>query len=213
MGYYHHPPPPQRPLPMYQRDPNAYQGASVSSEYHHPPPVWSEYPHSHQQHPQAAPYYYHHHNHHHHSRPAYEYPTAPPPPPTPLPGYHHAPSSARRSPTPPPSLVYVHSSSSSDLLQQPLPSSSWSSSPSPELIYEIRDTDVLCGRGAPSHYHSGNKHFRQLIHQFQSSYLAARRADKPEIATRIVDMVRRRGGRFLKRTKMEGVGPCGHFCW
>lgn len=32
---------------------------------------------------------------------------------------------------------------------------------------------------------------------------------------KIVELVRERGGRFLKRTKVTGVGPRGrgHFCW
>lgn len=82
-----------------------------------------------------------------------------------------------------------------------------------EYIYEVRENDVLCGRGAPSQYQAGNKFFRDIVERFQSSYIAARRIDKPEIATHIVDMVRERGGRFLKRIKVQGVGPSGHFCW
>lgn len=30
---------------------------------------------------------------------------------------------------------------------------------------------------------------------------------------KIVQIVNNRGGRFLKRTKMPGQGPSGHFCW
>lgn len=82
-----------------------------------------------------------------------------------------------------------------------------------EYIYEVNENDVLCGRGAPSQYQAGNKFFREIVERFQSSYIAARRIDKPEIATHIVDMVRERGGRFLKRIKVQGVGPSGHFCW
>lgn len=30
---------------------------------------------------------------------------------------------------------------------------------------------------------------------------------------KIVKLVKERGGRFLKRTKVHGAGPSGHFCW
>jgi hypothetical protein len=29
----------------------------------------------------------------------------------------------------------------------------------------------------------------------------------------IVERIHARGGRFLKRTKRQGIGVCGHFCW
>ena len=82
-----------------------------------------------------------------------------------------------------------------------------------ELVYDLRDQDVLCGRGAPTNFHPGNQLFRELVAKFQSAYLASRRSDKPEIATQIVKAIQKRGGRFLKRTKMPGLGPSGHFCW
>lgn len=30
---------------------------------------------------------------------------------------------------------------------------------------------------------------------------------------KVVQIINNRGGRFLKRTKMPGRGPSGHFCW
>jgi hypothetical protein len=44
-------------------------------------------------------------------------------------------------------------------------------------------------------------------------YLGSKRADKPEVACLAVERIRERGGRFLKRTKLPGIGACGHFCW
>jgi hypothetical protein len=82
-----------------------------------------------------------------------------------------------------------------------------------KLVYELTDQDVLCGRGAPSQWHPGNQYFRQLVADYQPMYVARKRADKPEIALLLVDRVKARGGRFLKRTKRPGIGPCGHFCW
>jgi hypothetical protein len=81
------------------------------------------------------------------------------------------------------------------------------------FVYDLREADVLCGRGAPSNFHGGNRIFKDLVVHYQSSYLAARRHDKPDIAAAIVQHIHDRGGRFLKRIKMEGRGPMGHFCW
>ena len=130
----------------------------------------------------------------------YEQAPPPPPPPEPYTPYHmyHTTHAVTPQDSTRPSVVHLPSCSA--------PSK-------PELIYEVRDSDVLCGRGAPTSWHHGNQYFRRLVSKHQSAYLASRRADKPEIATMIVDKVRERGGRFLKRTKMPGVGPSGHFCW
>jgi hypothetical protein len=83
-----------------------------------------------------------------------------------------------------------------------------------DLVYDVSDVDVLCGRGAPSLYHVGNQEFRRLVEAYQSQYMAARRLDKPDIAMRIVQVIRSRGGRFLKRTKvLSEMGTSGHFGW
>lgn len=90
---------------------------------------------------------------------------------------------------------------------------------STELVYEVRDHDVLCGRGAPTSWHPGNQFFRLLIDKYQGPYLAAKRMDKPEIAMQLVALVRERGGRFLKRTKVVSSArnsvsaSRGHFAW
>ena len=81
------------------------------------------------------------------------------------------------------------------------------------VVPDVRDSDVLCGRGAPTSWHPGNQYFRSLVEHYQSAYLAARRADKPEIAMRVVHTIQESGGRFLKRTKNYGAGPSGHFVW
>jgi len=83
-----------------------------------------------------------------------------------------------------------------------------------EIIEDVRPQDVLCGRGAPTSWHEGNQFFKRLVDYYQPSYLAARRSDKPEIALRIVNtIIHERKGRFLKRTKVHGAGPSGHFSW
>lgn len=198
MRLYYQSPIPQRP-PIPRSVPSVYR--SDTSEF-------VQY-----QNQEVTPYDYRSHYFHHQVPPVYgayyvqnHHPVAPhsrfaPPPLPPLP------PPIQRSRTPPPHVIYVHPSSPSNIPKNSLEPQE------AEYIYEVRENDVLCGRGAPSQYQAGNKFFRDIVERFQSSYIAARRIDKPEIATHIVDMVRERGGRFLKRIKVQGVGPSGHFCW
>jgi hypothetical protein len=55
-----------------------------------------------------------------------------------------------------------------------------------EVVYDIKDNDVLCGRGAPTTYHPGNQYFKDLVTKYQPTYIASRRSDKPQIAMQIV---------------------------
>lgn len=66
---------------------------------------------------------------------------------------------------------------------------------------------VLSGRGGATNSHSGNRAFRSLVKQYQSDYLKAKKRDKPQVAAVVVDKIRERGGRFLRRytTKSDGV--------
>lgn len=83
-----------------------------------------------------------------------------------------------------------------------------------EEVNQVGPNDVLCGRGAPTNYHPGNEYFRELVKQYQNQYLASKRADKPFVASHIVNIVQSRGGRFLRRYKRNGVSwERGHFVW
>ena len=68
-----------------------------------------------------------------------------------------------------------------------------------EYIHDIQPTDVLCGRGGATNSHSGNREFRKLVEEKKHMYLSAKKRDKPAVASAIVNLVRERGGRFLKR--------------
>lgn len=68
----------------------------------------------------------------------------------------------------------------------------------------VRNEDVLCGRGGATNNHVGNRCFRQLVACNQSHYLLAKKRDKKLIARSIVDNIRKRGGRFLKREVKSG---------
>jgi hypothetical protein len=72
--------------------------------------------------------------------------------------------------------------------------------PPSEVIAQILQDDVLCGRGGETNHHQGNIQYRNLVKAFQPLYIASKRRDKPRIAQCIVYTVRQRGGRFLKRT-------------
>jgi hypothetical protein len=198
--YYQSPLPQRRPMPRsmpsistptIRNDYNQLQNLMVtpydngSNYYNHPFPSNSGH---------YYDTYQHQYNHHSHISYSPGQPSLPPP------------IQRNRTP-PPPHVIYVHPSSPNKL-------STKSNEPNAnDLIYDVRENDVLCGRGAPSQFQAGNRFFREIVERFQSSYIAARRIDKPEIAIHIVDMVRESGGRFLKRIKVQGVGPSGHFCW
>ena len=200
MRLYYQSPIPQRP-PMPRSMPPVYRTDTFRNDYiQYQNQTVTPYDHSsHYFHPHVPPVYG---SHHVQNNPTASYVRFPPPPPLPPP----PPIQRSRTP-PPPHVIYVHPSSPGNILKHSLDSQAT------DYIYEVRENDVLCGRGAPSQYQAGNKFFRDIVERFQSSYIAARRIDKPEIATHIVDMVRERGGRFLKRIKVQGVGPSGHFCW
>eukprot|EP00548_Thalassiothrix_antarctica_P012234 CAMPEP_0194155048 /NCGR_PEP_ID=MMETSP0152-20130528/62990_1 /TAXON_ID=1049557 /ORGANISM="Thalassiothrix antarctica, Strain L6-D1" /LENGTH=341 /DNA_ID=CAMNT_0038861605 /DNA_START=72 /DNA_END=1097 /DNA_ORIENTATION=+ len=73
-----------------------------------------------------------------------------------------------------------------------------------EIITIVQPDDVLCGRGGETNHHPGNVQYRGLVKKYQRLYLKAKRRDKPKIARLIVDTVRRRSGRFLKKDSTSG---------
>uniref|UniRef100_A0A7S2NTP9 DUF6824 domain-containing protein n=1 Tax=Leptocylindrus danicus TaxID=163516 RepID=A0A7S2NTP9_9STRA len=66
--------------------------------------------------------------------------------------------------------------------------------------------DVLCGRGGRINSHEGNVKFREIIATRKADYLspATRKLQKAVIAQEVVDVIRNKGGRFLKE-KSSGV--------
>ena len=96
----------------------------------------------------------------------------------------HSFESSNRSGTPPPIPQAVH--------------------PTCQSIAEVNNEDVLCGRGGGTNSQIGNRRFRKLVQEYQPEYLNARRKAKPQISRTIVQIVRRRGGRFLKKDETTG---------
>lgn len=63
---------------------------------------------------------------------------------------------------------------------------------------KVRQNDVLLGRGPLIYQHEGNLRFHQLKMKFQEAYFRAPNAEKKVIAQQLVDLIREKGGRFLK---------------
>ena len=71
-------------------------------------------------------------------------------------------------------------------------------------LADVNSYDVLCGRGGGTNSQLGNRRYRQLVQDFQPTYLLARRKEKPLLARTIVLIIRKRGGRFLKKNEETG---------
>lgn len=73
------------------------------------------------------------------------------------------------------------------------------------FVDEIRENDVLCGRGGKSNHHIGNKKYRQVVSEMKQGYrgISAKTA-KTDLSRQIVDHVLEYGGRFLKRDASSG---------
>jgi len=79
-----------------------------------------------------------------------------------------------------------------------------SKTPVCESPADVNSYDVLCGRGGGTNSQVGNRRFRKLVQEFQPIYLLARRKEKPLLARTIVLIIRKRGGRFLKKDDETG---------
>ena len=68
---------------------------------------------------------------------------------------------------------------------------------------DIFPNDVLFGRGKPFQIHPGNVRLHQLVDERKHVYTMSRRDDKTMIATSIVNLIKREGGRFLRKYKND----------
>lgn len=60
-------------------------------------------------------------------------------------------------------------------------------------------TDVLLGRGRGVQYHEGNVGLRVVMERYLAEYDQSQRKDRKEVASKVVDEVQRKGGRFLQK--------------
>lgn len=77
--------------------------------------------------------------------------------------------------------------------------------PSKDGLFQYEANDVLSGRGGGTNQHEGNCFFRSLINKNRERYLRAKKNDKPFISLSIVDIIRQRKGRFLKKDEDSGL--------
>jgi len=76
------------------------------------------------------------------------------------------------------------------------------------LIWKLGPYDIVCGRGAPITWNEGNRIFLKLIDERRTEYLCSRRSDKPRVATHILELIKAKGGRFVRRvTKVSPYCP------
>eukprot|EP00934_Nitzschia_sp_Nitz4_P006182 Nitzschia sp. Nitz4//scaffold60_size111251//44311//45485//NITZ4_004146-RA/size111251-augustus-gene-0.121-mRNA-1//-1//CDS//3329555561//6172//frame0 len=68
-------------------------------------------------------------------------------------------------------------------------------------ILDCKVSDVLSGRGGGTNLHPGNRHYRALILSHRHEYDLANKTNKPQVARKIVKLVRDRGGRFLRKER------------
>lgn len=59
--------------------------------------------------------------------------------------------------------------------------------------------DVLFGRGRRTQKHLGNQRFRAIVDSYKERHSISTRAEKTRISHEIVNLIRCRGGRFLKQ--------------
>jgi len=79
-----------------------------------------------------------------------------------------------------------------------------------QYYFELNHNDVLCGRGSGPNDRVGNIEFRNLVFTRKAEYLAAPSRDaKGRIASDIINAVRSRGGRFLKKISPEQAIKAG----
>ena len=78
---------------------------------------------------------------------------------------------------------------------------------------QINSADVLCGQGGGAITHSGNIAFRSCITAYQPLYYAANQVERAKIANGIVDEIKKKGGRFLKRGCAKSGGNALSQLW
>lgn len=69
---------------------------------------------------------------------------------------------------------------------------------------EVREHDILCGRGGMTNNHFGNKRFRVIVSRHRQDYMDAPKIKKPDVARLIVKTIRADAGRFLKKDVKTG---------
>jgi len=75
--------------------------------------------------------------------------------------------------------------------------------PNAERVYEIRDIDILLGRGRGYQNHSGNRRMRSIIENYKNRYHSLKRTEKRKLVQQVYVEVVKSGARFLKKLGKE----------
>ena len=103
-------------------------------------------------------------------------------------------------PSLPPLNTSLGNSSAYEVPSSPSSTSSQHSSLSAD---DLSPHDVICGRGGKANSHPGNISFRSEALKLRSWYESSSKSEKYTISNMLVDYVKERGGRFLKRDEMN----------
>lgn len=72
-------------------------------------------------------------------------------------------------------------------------------------VEDVREWDVLCGRGGRSNHHAGNKRYRNVVREMKAMYKTVEeKTAKTDTSRAIVEHVCNYGGRFLKKDEIAG---------
>lgn len=72
----------------------------------------------------------------------------------------------------------------------------------PTVITQLTVNDIILGRGSPATGNEGNIRFREIIRSLLPNYTAtSRRAEKDRLARLVIEVVRNRQGRFVRRVE------------
>lgn len=83
-----------------------------------------------------------------------------------------------------------------------------------EPILSITDDDVALGRGKHLYSHTGNVKFRKIVAEFARKYMENEsRTFRKATAQKIIDKVKKSGGRFLQPFQVEGEGGAMETHW
>ena len=75
------------------------------------------------------------------------------------------------------------------------------------VILDLNPNDVIQGRGTGTAVYEGNVKFRNLIKEYKEEYMSAdtKRHMKAAIANKVLNEIRSRGGRFVRKEKERKV--------
>jgi hypothetical protein len=77
-------------------------------------------------------------------------------------------------------------------------------------VKDLNPCDVLLGRGTGPNEQTGNKYFREIVHQQKEAYFnKTSRKEKAEIVWSTIEQVKAKNGRFLKRLEKYEIKRLG----